>query len=58
MDRTERFYKIEHLLTPHVQPLLERLRTLLSGDDRSPEEIERRIRIIGTRPPQGLFYEA
>ena len=47
------------LLTPHVQPLLARLRTLLSGDDRSPEEIERRIRIIriAARPVKLQFFE-
>jgi predicted DNA-binding transcriptional regulator YafY len=47
------------LLTPHVQPLLARLRTLLSGDDHSPEEIERRIRIIriAARPVKLQFFE-
>jgi predicted DNA-binding transcriptional regulator YafY len=47
------------LLTPHVQPLLARLRTLLSGDDHSPGEIERRIRIIriAARPVKLQFFE-
>jgi len=47
------------LLTPHVQPLLARLRTLLSGDDQSPQEIERRIRIIriAARPVTLQFLE-
>jgi len=47
------------LLTPHVQPLLARLRTLLSGDDQSPQEIERRIRIIriAARPVKLQFFE-
>jgi predicted DNA-binding transcriptional regulator YafY len=34
------------VLAPHVEPLLARLRGLLERDDGSPEEIERRIRII------------
>lgn len=47
------------LLAPHVQPLLARLRGLLSGDDQSPEEIERRIRIIriAARPVKLQFFE-
>jgi len=47
------------LLAPHVQPLLTRLRTLLSGDDHSPREIERRIRIIriAARPVKLQFFE-
>lgn len=34
------------LLSPHVAPLLERLRGLLAGEDLPSEEIERRIRVI------------
>ncbi len=47
------------MLTPHVKPLLARLRTLLSGDDHSSEEIERRIRIIriAARPMKLQFFE-
>lgn len=47
------------LLAPHVQPLLARLRMLLSGDDHSPEEVERRIRIIriASRPMKLQFFE-
>ena len=47
------------LLTPHVQPLLTRLRAMLSGDDHSPDEIERRIRIIriAARPVKLQFFE-
>jgi predicted DNA-binding transcriptional regulator YafY len=47
------------LLTPHVQPLLGRLRTLLSGEDHSPDEIERRIRVlrIAARPVKLQYFE-
>jgi len=47
------------LLAPHVRPLQTRLRKLLSRGNRSPEEIERRIRIIriAARPVQEKFFE-
>ena len=35
------------LLAPHVAPLQARLKSLLNTNDESPEEIRRRIRIIG-----------
>ena len=47
------------LLTPHVEPLRARLRTLLSGDDHAADEIERRIRVlrIASRPVKLQFFE-
>ncbi len=47
------------LLAPHVAPLQARLRALLAADDQSPEEIEKRIRIIrlAARPMKLQFFE-
>ena len=46
-------------LAPHVAPLQARLRALLAADDQSPEEIEKRIRIIrlAARPMKLQFFE-
>ena len=41
------------LLSPHVQPLLTRLKSLLAGDEIPIEEIERRVRLIRTAARKG-----
>jgi predicted DNA-binding transcriptional regulator YafY len=41
------------LLSPHVQPLLTRLKSLLAGDDVPIDEIERRVRLIRTAARKG-----
>lgn len=47
------------LLARHVEPLLERLKSLLESADHSFSEIQRRVRIIhlGRRAPQPKFFE-
>ncbi len=47
------------LLSPHVAPLAARLRGLLAGDDHSPDEIERRIRVLhmAARPVALQFFQ-
>ena len=47
------------LLARHVEPLLERLKSLLESADHSFKEIQRRVRIIhrGRRAPQPKFFE-
>ena len=47
------------LLARHVEPLLERLKSLLESADHSYKEILRRVRIIhlGRRAPQPKFFE-
>lgn len=41
------------LLSPHVQPLLTRLKSLLAGDEIPIAEIERRVRLIRTAARKG-----
>ncbi len=47
------------LLSPHVAPLAARLRALLAGDDHSPDEIERRIRVlhVAARPVALQYFQ-
>ena len=47
------------LLARHVEPLLERLKSLLESADHSYKEIQRRVRIIhlGRRAPPPKFFE-
>lgn len=47
------------LLARHVEPLLERLKSLLESADHSFREIQRRVRIIhlGRKAPQPKFFE-
>ncbi len=47
------------LLARHIEPLRERLRSLLESADHSFREVERRVRIIhlGRRAPQPRFFE-
>ena len=47
------------LLARHVEPLLDRLKSLLESADHSFKEIQRRVRIIhlGRRAPQPKFFE-
>ena len=48
------------MLARHIEPLQERLRTLMESADHSFKEVERRVRIIhlGRRAPQPKFFEA
>ena len=48
------------MLARHIEPLQERLRTLMESADHSFREVERRVRIIhlGRRAPQPKFFEA
>ena len=48
------------ILARHIEPLQERLRTLMESADHSFKEVERRVRIIhlGRRAPQPKFFEA
>ena len=48
------------MLARHIEPLQERLRSLMESADHSFKEVERRVRILhlGRRAPQPKFFEA
>ncbi|MDZ7662595.1 YafY family protein [Thiohalophilus sp.] len=47
------------LLTPHIEPLMTRLHTLLDSGDHSYEQVRQRIRILpqGRRPVEPRYFE-
>jgi predicted DNA-binding transcriptional regulator YafY len=47
------------LLSPHIEPLRVRIQTLLDQGDHSPEEVQKRIRLLnlGSRPVEPRFFE-